>query len=56
MNLAPGARLGAYEIVAPLGAGDVSSDGQRFLVVTREEDLQDELVTVVVNWAAALKN
>jgi Tol biopolymer transport system component len=35
---------------------DVSADGQRFLVLTREEETQEELVTVVLNWAAALKN
>jgi len=31
MPLQPGARLGSYEIVAPLGAGGLSSDGRRDL-------------------------
>ncbi len=41
----------------PLGRDsfDVSADGQRFLVLTSEIEANAELVTVVLNWAAALK-
>ena len=35
---------------------DVSPDGKRFLMLTGQDDIQDELVTVVLNWTAALKN
>ena len=41
----------------PLGRDsfDVSGDGQRFLVLTSEIEANADLVTVVLNWPAALK-
>jgi hypothetical protein len=34
----------------------VSSDGNRFLINTLEEDKQSSSITVVQNWMAGLKN
>ena len=34
---------------------DVSSDGERILALTRDTIIQDELLTVVLDWAAVLK-
>lgn len=47
-----------FQIRSPDGRDpyDVSADGQRFLVLTSQAETQAELVTVVLNWAAALKN
>ena len=46
-------------IQRPTGQGrdpfDVSVDGQRFLVLATETENETEFVTVVLNWAAALK-
>ena len=42
----------------PLGANwpyDVTADGQRFLISTRAEQASSTPITVVVNWAAAVK-
>jgi eukaryotic-like serine/threonine-protein kinase len=36
-------------------AGDVTRDGQRFLMITRPEDEQQEPLTLVTNWSAGLK-
>lgn len=34
---------------------DVSPDGKRFLILTTPQETADEVVTVVLNWTAALK-
>ena len=62
MSIAAGARLGPYEIVAPIGAGgmgvtrtqyDVTADG-RFLINVAASNAPQPPVTVVQNWTAKL--
>ncbi len=55
MALASGTKLGPYEILALLGAGDVTADGQRFLVETPYGDSKAGPPTVILNWTAVLK-
>ena len=58
MPVATGTRLGPYEVIAPLGAGitianfDVSSDGQRFIMV--KDELTAGRLNVVLNWFSDL--
>ena len=53
MTLAAGARLGPYEILAPIGY-DVTRDGNRFL---RNSGLPQNSspITLVTNWTAELE-
>jgi serine/threonine protein kinase/Tol biopolymer transport system component len=49
-------KLFNFRAMTPAGPGfDVSSDGQRFLVVEPAESVPPEPVTVVVNWPAAIE-
>jgi hypothetical protein len=57
MPLAAGTRLGAYEVVAQLGAGGMG-DGQRFLMIKEPSEATPQdarRIVVVVNWTEELK-
>ena len=45
MTFHPGAKLGAYEIVAPLGAG-----GMRFLMRAERGTPNTSPLTLILNW------
>jgi hypothetical protein len=55
MTLVPGAKLGSYEVLAPMGAGGMGEVyGQGFLVATPVADATPP-ITVLLNWSDGAK-
>ena len=54
MTLAPGTRVGPYQIKSPLGEGRVTRDG-RFLINQLVEAFTTTPITLILNWSGELK-